>query len=142
MTEPVRNAGDVGISEMVALSEDDLLVLERGFVEGQGSTIRIFRVSLKDAAGVSGEPGLSAPDLVSLPKTLLVDLVNWPSGGVTHQGIQPNPLLDNFEAMTLGPELPEGRHALLLISDDNAGPTQVTHVIALAIRTADLSVRR
>ncbi len=138
LTEPGRTAGDIGVSEMIALSEAGLLVLERGFVEGQGSTIRIFRVSLKGAADVAGEPALSAPGLVPLSKTLMVDLVNCPPSGATHPGIQPNPLLDNFEAMTLGPELPEGRRALLLISDDNANVVQVTRVIALAIRTADL----
>ena len=35
--------------------------------------------------------------------------------------------------MALGPALPDGRRALLLVSDDNAGATQVTRVIAVAV---------
>jgi hypothetical protein len=36
--------------------------------------------------------------------------------------------------MTWGPRLRSGEHTLVLVSDDNFAATQVTQVIALAVR--------
>jgi hypothetical protein len=110
-----------------------LLVLERGFIPGLGNTVRIFRVSLVGAADVTATTRLSDPGATPLKKELLVDLVNCPPGGAVAPARQPAPLLDNFEALALGPRLPDGRRALLLLSDDNFGADQVTRVIALAL---------
>jgi hypothetical protein len=123
-----------GVVEIVALSEDELLVLERGFVAGEGNTVRIFRVSLDGAEDVSDEPSLADPGLEPLEKELLVDLADCPPSGATSPGTQENPLLDNFEALTLGPRLPGGRQSLLLVSDDNFSSGQVTRVVALGTR--------
>lgn len=139
MTEPGRTLTDVGVVEMIALSRDELLVMERGFVAGLGNTVRIFRVSLEGAADVSGEPTLGAPGLVPVSKELMVDVVNCPSAGATTPQVQPNPLLDNYEAMALGPRLPGGRRALILVSDDNESLGQVTRVVALAVPVRDLA---
>jgi len=140
LTEPGRTVGDLGVADMIALSEADLLVLERGFVAGQGNTVRVFRVSVKGAADVSGELSLAAPGLVPLAKTLLVDLAGCPPSGATIPpgATQPNALLDNFEGMTLGPYLSGGRRALILQSDDNAGTNQTTRLIVLAVSVASL----
>ena len=61
-TEPDRAPGDVGVVDLIAVSETTLLVLERGFVDGQGNTVRLFRVSLEGAPDVSEAPTLAAPD--------------------------------------------------------------------------------
>lgn len=137
-TEPGRTLTDVGVVEMTALSDDHLFVLERGFVAGLGNTIRVFRVSVKDAPDISSEPTLSAPGLMPLEKELVVDVVNCPASGATTPQVQPNPLLDNYESMALGPRLPGGRQALVLLSDDNESAGQVTRVVALAVPTRDL----
>ena len=129
LTEPGQ-----GVVEIVALSEDELLVLERGFVAGEGNTVRIFQVSLDGAEDVSDEPSLAAAGLEPLEKELLVDLADCPPSGATSPGTQENPLLDNFEALTLGPRLPGGRQSLLLVSDDNFSSGQVTRVVALGTR--------
>lgn len=134
LTEPGRTATDLGIADLVALSDDELLVLERGFVQDEGNTVRVFRASLRGATDVSTEPTLDAPGLPTLEKRLLVDVADCPSAGATSPQTQPNPLLDNFEAMTLGPALPGGRQALLLLSDDNGSASQVTRILAVAIR--------
>lgn len=123
-----------GVVEIVALRERELLVLERGFVAGKGNTVQIFQVSLKGAEDVSGQESLATPGLVPVEKELLVDLANCPSSGATSPGTQTNPLLDNFEALTLGPRLPGGRRALLLVSDDNFSTRQVTRVVALSAK--------
>jgi len=46
---------------------------------------------------------------------------------------QPNPLLDNVEALALGEHLPGGRRQLYLMSDDNNGATQITRFYSLAV---------
>ena len=40
---------------------------------------------------------------------------------------------DNLEAQCLGPALPDGRRLLLLLSDDNFNPLQVTQLLAFAV---------
>ncbi len=126
------------VVEIVALSESELLVLERGFVPGQGNTIRVFRVSLEGAEDVSDEPSLAAPGLKPVEKELLVDLAACPEGDAESPGTQTNELLDNYESLALGPRLPGGRRSLLLQSDDNFSAGQVTRVVALGVENRQL----
>ena len=41
--------------------------------------------------------------------------------------------LDNVEGMTFGPDLPDGRRTLVLVSDDNFSESQVTQFLAFAL---------
>jgi hypothetical protein len=41
--------------------------------------------------------------------------------------------LDNVEGMTLGPELPDGRRSLILVSDNNFAPSQFTQFLLFAL---------
>ena len=47
--------------------------------------------------------------------------------------------IDNIEGMTFGPALPDGRHTLVIVSDNNFGATQFTQFIVLALDIAPLS---
>lgn len=127
-----------GVVEVVALSEDELLVLERGFQSGVGNTVRVYKVSLDGAEDVSDEPSLAQPGLEPVEKELLVNLADCPSSGATTPGTQANPLLDNYESLALGPRLPGGRRSLLLQSDDNFSAGQVTRVVALGVENRQL----
>jgi hypothetical protein len=133
LTEPGQN-----VAEIVALSENELLVLERGFVAGEGNTVRVFRVFLDGAEDVSDEPSLAAPGLDPVEKDLLVDLAACPESGAESPGTQTNELLDNYESLALGPRLPGGRRALVLQSDDNFGAGQVTRVVVLGVENGQL----
>lgn len=133
LTEP-----DQGLVELVALPDGDLLALERGLSLAAGFTARVYRASVGDATDVSGIDALDGTDVVPSTKTLLADLGQCP---VTPGGGPPgpfSPLLDNFEGMTFGPDLPDGRRSLLLISDDNGQWLQVTRIIVLAVEPARL----
>ena len=125
----------LGVVDIVALSDDELLVMERGVQAGVGNTVRIYRVSLDGATDVSGVDSLAASNVEPLQKELLVDLSDCPSSGAKAApgAVQANPLLDNFEALTLGPVLPDGRQSLVLASDDNFNKSQTTRVIVLAV---------
>jgi hypothetical protein len=128
----------LGVVEIVALSESELLVLERGFRSGFGNTVRVYRVSLDGAEDVSDVESLATAGIEPLEKELLVDLADCPSSGATTPGTQPNPLLDNYESLTLGPRLPGGRRSLLIQSDDNFSAGQVTRVVALGLENGQL----
>lgn len=134
-TEPLGegSGGDMGVSDMLALSDDELLVLERGYQTDYGNTVRIFRVSLAGAPDVLDVTNLTAQTPV-LAKTLLVDLSTLPPSDAPNPQKQPNPLLDNYEALALGPALPDGRRLLFVTSDDNGRTDQVARILALAVR--------
>jgi len=126
--------GDAGVVDVLALGAADLLVLERGYiVEGPAptarrqSTIRIYRVSLTRDADVTGRESLvKTPPGAVLDKRLMLDL-----SSVASEFSERLRSLENFEAITLGPRLPDGSPTVLLLSDDNFSPSQVTALVAL-----------
>ncbi|GID30479.1 esterase-like activity of phytase family protein [Paractinoplanes brasiliensis] len=125
----------LGLVELVALGDNQLLAMERGFTAGVGNTVRIYRVSATGAPDVTAVESLTTltDPRAWLGKELLVDLVNCPASGATAKQPQPNPLLDNIEGMALGERLPGGRRVLHLISDDNGSATQITRLYTLAV---------
>jgi len=124
----------LGVVELLALQRDELLVLERGFRPGFGNTVRVYRAFLEGATDVRDVASLAEPALQPVGKILLVDLADCPPSGASSPGTQPNPLLDNFEGLALGPNLPGGYRTLLLQSDDNFNPQQVTRIVGLGVR--------
>lgn len=100
--------GDNGLSDLVALDDENFLVIERGF--GTRVAVRIYRASI-----VAGS--------AEMTKTLLADLTTTP-------GLAP---LDNIEGITLGPKLADGRQSVIAVSDDNFSPTQVTQFLLFAL---------
>ena len=121
------------ISDIVALSDTDLLVLERSWTPDVGNTARIFLTSTAGATDVSDVESLDGAGIEPLPKELLVDIVNCPPGDAVAKETQPNPLLDNFDGLALGPLIDGQYQTVYIMSDDNFNPTQVTRVIALGI---------
>jgi hypothetical protein len=90
------------------LPEFDVLVMERAFAAGVGNEVNIYGVRLSGADDVSSVAALPQPfSGRTVEKTLLVSMA---AAGVTP---------DNLEGMSFGPRLPDGRTALIVISDDN-----------------------
>ena len=134
-TEPLGAGlliGLTGVSELAAISDRELLVLERGYQPLYGNTVRIFRVDLATGIRVEAMDSLT-PETPVLTKQLVVDLATLPSAGITHPGYQPNPILDNYEALAIGPAIPDGRRLLFVTSDDNSSSSQVARVLVLAV---------
>ncbi|WP_245650413.1 esterase-like activity of phytase family protein [Nocardia harenae] len=123
--EPVFAPGDGnnGVASILAensLDPTKLLVLERGYVAGQGNRIRIYRADIAAAGNVLDKPiGGAKP----VGKQLVADLTELGLGHV-----------DNIEGMTWGPRLASGERTLILVSDNNFDDKQKTQVIALALR--------
>jgi hypothetical protein len=126
--------GDAGVVDVLALSATDLLVLERGYIVEDATptarrqnTIRIYRVALDRAADITGRESLvKTPPAAVLHKELMLDLAS-----VATQFSERLRSLENFEAITFGPRLPDGSTSVLLLSDDNFSPSQVTALVAL-----------
>ncbi len=126
--------GENGISDLLALSADELLILERAYVSEpgpggrSGNTVRIYRVRLDAAAEVTGRWSLRAePPAAVLRKTLVLDMAS-----VAPRLVERLQGLENFEALFFGPRLKDGRYTLVLMSDNNGGRNQVTGVVVLA----------
>jgi hypothetical protein len=115
-----------GLSELLALdNQGHLLSLERAFVPDLGFTIRLFEVSLQNADNLLKIDSLSGTDISKIKpaqKRLLADLRSLKIP------------LDNLEGMTLGPMLPDGRQTLIMVSDNNFSPLQVTQFLAFGLR--------
>lgn len=125
---PAGGSADNGFVDVTPLDgAGTLLALERSYAAGVGNTVRLFETSLHGATDVSEIPALDpaagAPVPVTpMAKRFVADLASL--------GARP----DNIEGMTFGPPLPDGRQLLILVSDDNFNPTQVTQLVALALR--------
>jgi hypothetical protein len=122
-----------GVSELLAIDHDTLLVLERA-VGLTASTqpivrIRIFRAEVGEATDVSVPPlrsGLRNRRYRPAEKVRLLELVLSPLG------------LTNFEGMAFGPVLSNGDRSLILIADNDEGVRQALY----ALRGSGLDVPR
>ena len=122
------------IPEVQAYGRDSLLVEEATFSTTAGNSEELYAVTGVNAApDVSTVANLSvapAKDVVS--KKLVANLVACPTLGAPSRETQANPLLDNYEGMTIigGP----GLAGVSLISDDNFSATQFTRVLNLLVK--------
>jgi len=115
-----------GVSEILSLSAERLLVLERAYSLGRGVTARLFEADLSDASDVRNVPSLedvnSARSIRPAKKRLVLDFATL---GLEH--------IDNIEGMSWGPTLGNGNRTLVFVSDDNFNPLQTTQFFALEL---------
>ncbi|CAH1660546.1 Phytase-like domain-containing protein [Hyphomicrobiales bacterium] len=128
VTDPIRMApakaggfADNGVSDILALDEGSLLVMERGYSAGKGNDVRLYRTDRRNATDVSAIDALSGANWTPLGKTLVLDLATL---GVA---------LDNFEGMDFGPRLENGNRTLVIVSDDNFNDAQTTKFLAFEV---------
>lgn len=115
-----------GLVELLSLGKGRFLSLERAFSTGVGNTIKLYQVSLQGAEDISRIESLKNTDLSKIKaadKKLLLDLADL------------NIPLDNIEGLTFGSCLSNGRRSLIIISDNNFSPTQITQILAFSVRT-------
>ena len=115
-----------GLVELLPFSNEFMLSMERSFsvgVPGTGNTIKLYFDAFPGADDVNGADSIAGVLGTVRPvrKTLLLNLDTL--------GIP----LDNIEGMTLGPTLPDGRQSLVLVSDNNFAPAQVTQFLLFAL---------
>ncbi|ELX08478.1 hypothetical protein Jab_2c05270 [Janthinobacterium sp. HH01] len=117
---------DNGISEIVALSDTRLLVMERSGVQGADGKykdyVRLFEIDADGATDIQQLPALQGASYRPVKKRLVLDLnqLNLPT-------------VDNLEGMSFGPMLANGHASLVLISDDNFGKNQVIQLLLFEV---------
>lgn len=110
---------DNGVSEVLMLDAHRLLVLERAWAAGRGNSLRLYLIDIRAASDTLGLDTLAPGNHRPVPKTLLADFAAL---GLAR--------LDNVEGMCWGPPLDNGRRRLVVVSDDNFNPMQVTQFAA------------
>lgn len=115
---------DTGVPAILAAPEDPtrFLVLERTYVDGAGFKVRLFDATTRGATDVQHLDSLADEPVRPMSKRLIADLHDLDLSAV-----------DNVEGMTWGPRLPTGERTIVLVSDDNFHPQEVTQIIALAL---------
>ncbi len=112
---------DNGVSEILMLDAHRMLVLERAYATGRGNSLRLYEIDTRAASDVLSLDALAPGNHRPVPKTLVADFATL--------GL---PRLDNTEGMCWGPPLPDGRRLLVVVSDDNFNPLQITQFAAFA----------
>ncbi len=112
-----------GLVELLAVSPNYFVAVERSFSVGVGNSIRLYVTTTEGASNVKRVDSISKKKhLRTMKKYLLMDLAEL--------GIA----LDNIEGITLGPDLPGGEKSLILVSDNNFNPNgQFTQFLAFKI---------
>ena len=110
---------DNGVSEILMLDADRMLVLERAYATGAGNSLRLYEIDTRAASDVLAIDALAPGNHRPAAKTLVADFAAL---GLSR--------LDNTEGMCWGPPLPDGKRMLVVVSDDNFNPLQITQFAA------------
>ena len=113
-----------GISDILWLGKNKLLVIERSYSTGRLScTIKVFLADVSQAENINEMVSLKNKPL---PKTISKKLLlNMDDLGF---------YIDNIEGVTLGPTLPNGKKSLLFVADNNFNPFQKTQILLFEIK--------
>jgi hypothetical protein len=128
--DPIQAAAarrsDNGISEILALDDHQLLVLERSGIEDADGHFtfhcRLYAVDVRGGQDVAAVPSLAARPVRPLAKRLLLNFDRL--AGVP---------ASNLEAMAWGPDQPGGGRTLVLAADDNFDALQRGQVLVLGV---------
>lgn len=119
---PPDGWADNGIPEILMFDQFRMLVLERSYSAGIGNSLRVYLIDTRDGSDVLNVPVLKPGQYTPASKRLLV---NFDSLNLKK--------LDNTEAMTFGPRLPNGNRTLIFVSDDNFNRNQITQFLAFEV---------
>lgn len=120
-----------GVSEILSLSETKLIVLERGvrlFSKNVwAQTVALYLVDLSKGSDVTSLAKLSDGKFTGVEKVKLIDFETDLS---KERGTK---VIQNFEALTWGPKLADGRRSLLVMGDNNFSKNEITELIVFAV---------
>jgi len=113
-----------GLVELLALSENEFIAVERAYVDGVGITVNLIKAKIeKDTTNISAFNSLINKKFKPMERKMLLSMP------VTYHGIR----IDNIEGISLGPVLRNGNQTLILVSDNNFDENQVTQFLAFEL---------
>lgn len=128
-----------GVCEILAINDHEFLVVERDNRSNlqtppQAPTRKtIYKIDLTGATDVSGIDSLPAAALPAsvkpVSKTLFINLLD---ADLNLSATIP----EKIEGLSWGPDLPDGRHLLYVISDNDLNPSLATQIYAFGIEPA------
>jgi hypothetical protein len=128
------------VSEMVAINDHEFLVDER---DGNGGTSAVkktfYKIDITGATDVSGVVSLPASGVISGVTTVtksvspFLDMLN-PAFGLAGASFP-----EKIEGITFGPDLPDGRHTLVITNDNDFIPGNPNIFFVFAVDAADLN---
>ncbi len=126
---PVGKLTTNGLVDLLAIDENRLLSLERGFSLETGTVVKLFEISLEKGDRIEGLESLKSRlgEVSPAQKRLLLDLESLKVP------------LDNIEGLTFGPVLGDGSRGLILVSDNNFSPLQETQILGFKIKVQKTS---
>ncbi len=111
-----------GISDILWVGDNQLLVIERSFSTGRLScTIKVFLADISSAENINDVDSLKNKTVTKVSKKLLLNMDDL------------GRYIDNIEGVTFGPTLPNGKRSLIFIADNNFLPFQQTQVLLFEI---------
>lgn len=124
-----------GVTDLLEYAPNKFLVLERGYASGHGSkgnTVRIFDVDASLATNTLDRNNLNVTFYNPAKKKLLYDF-KWAKKYLSEE------IIDNIEGITFGPQLPNGKRSIILISDNNFNSLgrQLNQVILLEFESKE-----
>ncbi len=112
-----------GISDILSLEKNKLLVMERSYSTGRRAcTIRLFIADVAQASNIMSVASLKVNPPSRLIKKKL--LLNMDTLGI---------YIDNLEGITFGPRLANGHQTLVFVSDNNFSALQKTQFLLFEI---------
>ena len=118
-----------GLVDLLAIDENRLISLERGFSLETGTVVKLFEISLEKVDRIEGLESLKTRlgEISPAQKRLLLDLETLKVP------------LDNIEGLTFSPVLEDGNRGLILVSDNNFSPLQETQILGFKIKVQKTS---
>jgi hypothetical protein len=126
-----------GINEILAVNDHEFLVLERDSLPGDKTKFK--KLTQIDVRGATDVSGVAALPKAGLPQTIkpvtkkpFLDLLD-PKFGLTGPKLPAK-----VEGLAFGPDLPDGRHLLLVTTDNDFKKDEPTLIYAFAVDPKDL----
>jgi hypothetical protein len=119
---PPTGFADNGVPEILMRDEHRMLVLERAYSTGVGTSIRLYEIDVRSGENTLAIPSFRNASVKPVSKKLILDFATL--------GL---PQTDNTEAMTWGRRLPNGNRTLVFAADDNFNQQQINQFVVLEI---------
>lgn len=126
-----------GMNELLAVNDHQFLVIERDGNAGSAAAFkRLFLIDIAGATDISGVASLPAasipPGVVPVQKQPFLDLL------APEYGLVGPTFPEKIEGLTFGPDLPDGRHVLIVTNDNDFLATNNNNFYVFSIGSAAL----